>query len=519
MNVQLWDWDNTLARWALLAETSANSNGYFQFPSIENWDDDPYDPDRRLDLEVLYETVYHKGQSDEQIVTKINDDLYRWPNDAPYIRYNVPNGTFSASKVIPADPEVRAKALWAFQDMMRLYNATPGTKRSGHIHWEAGVTCIDIGGFHHACDSAFFIPVLYPDGVFLPDNPQSIGSQDIVVHEMAHQYMKNSIGFWYPTAGALDTFTECVLTPHYYFNITTPVCAYTEGWADYVAVAVNKSLNSTDHCLDWNHEHCGSSKQSLEDPYRLDGQNLGDSVEGRIAGSLWDLNDSINEGVYDSLQGMDRSIVDFSTIWTIMEQTGGLYGYNMNTFWLKSRDYINKHSTLQTFYRNSIDYDTAPFLSTALPSVSALQGALRDNAIDLWVGYFRDNESTVDEMTYTVSSGSSNCVVRIDGNRYIDIDQRTKPSFYGNCNITVRAYDGIKAVSGTFTLSVLQIRGRNFLPVVFGGTDSGTTAMTIETPSVLDSSSLYGYPAPMESSNYESKQDLQDLNGIAYPAP
>lgn len=82
----------------LLATTTTsadpNANGYFQFSSVTNWDDDDSDPDpnnRRLDLYVVWETDNNDSPAARRRVTDFGNWAYQWSSGTP--RVNVPDGT------------------------------------------------------------------------------------------------------------------------------------------------------------------------------------------------------------------------------------------------------------------------------------------------------------------------------------------------------------------------------------------------------------------------------------------
>lgn len=515
INIQVWEQDAD-SSWNFLEEKTADLNGYFQFDPRENWDDDPGDSDHRLDLYLLYETVFHKFQSNEHKVTKMDNSFYQWPIDGNTTRWNVTNGSFAGSKALPPGPDNRAKAIWLFEDIVHAFWTVPGDPGPARVRWQQGTTCAYVDKL--VC-SAFFVPGISPDGVFIPDAAQSVDAQDVVVHETAHEYMSNSNGFWYPIGAGLDSFWQCVLNPHSFFDSKTTACAYTEGWADFVAIAVNKSFDQNDNCFDWDANHCGGLSQNIETPNRGDGQLQGDTVEGRVAGSLWDLYDTANEG-------FDHSAVDWSSIWAIQRGTGA---FNFRSFWntwtaqSQTNGVYNKHNAVRSIYQNSIDYDNAP-TSSPIGDVVVLQGLTRNNAVDLWNGGFNDSESARSEMTYSIVNTSSTCGASIDANHYVDIDLRSYPTYIGICNVTVRASDGIKTVNNVFREDIRRIVGRLYMPIIMSspGGSGGAAAITSPFPSSEEQiiPTMSAYPAPMEGINGDSYLPPDsEMGNNPYPAP
>ncbi|MDD5466387.1 MAG: hypothetical protein PHS96_01135, partial [Anaerolineales bacterium] len=96
----------------LLATTTIQSNGSFQFSPQTNWDSDDPDPNnRRLDLYVVWEADVDDSGGSRRRVTDFDDQPYRWYSS---IRTNVADGTEPFDYNIPTSSSTRA-AMWIFQ--------------------------------------------------------------------------------------------------------------------------------------------------------------------------------------------------------------------------------------------------------------------------------------------------------------------------------------------------------------------------------------------------------------------
>ena len=105
-------------------------------------------------------------------------------------------------------------------------------------------------------------------------------SDTVVGHEYGHNMMWTIYGAWMPT-------TYCP-SPHYIQQTSHVNCAWTEGWANFITIATNN-----DPVYRW----ASGSSLNLETPtWPTSGWDDGDDVEGRVAGALWDMLDSVNEG-------------------------------------------------------------------------------------------------------------------------------------------------------------------------------------------------------------------------------
>ena len=155
-------------------------------------------------------------------------------------------------------------------------------------------------------------------------------SPDTVIHEMGHNVMYNVYGNFFP-------LNDCP-SPHYINVSGGQHCGWTEGWADFYALAVNGHPTYT-----WP----SGASLNLETPtWGTSGWDNGDQVEGRVAGALWDILDSNNDG-YDHIWD------GFGHIWYTV------FNHNDNTFseyWsdLKTSG-INVSSAADALYQNTIN--------------------------------------------------------------------------------------------------------------------------------------------------------------------
>lgn len=104
-----------------------------------------------------------------------------------------------------------------------------------------------------------------------------------------------------------DTLDYLSCQNHGMFQASNAACAWSEGWSDFLPLAVNG-----DQCFDYfDVGPCGPVSDNIENQGWSDGKPTGDQVEGRIAGTLWDIIDANNEGY-------DRRTDAFWAIWTLM---------------------------------------------------------------------------------------------------------------------------------------------------------------------------------------------------------
>jgi len=168
------------------------------------------------------------------------------------------------------------------------------------------------------------------------DNADYTKALDIVQHEYAHYIMYKVYGNWYPPS-------DCP-SPHYINRISGPVCGWTEGWADNFPLSVQSYGRWNDPAFEWGQ----GSQVNLETPtWGTPNWDNGDQVEGRVAGTLWDIFDN----AYD---GYDTFTDGFLNIWDV------IHGQTDNTFYQYYTAWTNRgHDSflfLACAYQDTIDY-------------------------------------------------------------------------------------------------------------------------------------------------------------------
>lgn len=155
---------------------------------------------------------------------------------------------------------------------------------------------------------ASMVTCVYPDGTLpfylqLPVGeihiPNGFGVPqaqipDALLHEYAHFIMDNLYGFLPATQN-----------PHFLNLVSDATTAWVEGWAEFFPMVVRNDPNSP-----------GVNLETTS--WYASGWDEGDTVEGRVAGALWDIFDSQNDVApyyYDSFSD------GLAHIWNIMQTT------------------------------------------------------------------------------------------------------------------------------------------------------------------------------------------------------
>jgi hypothetical protein len=161
-----------------------------------------------------------------------------------------------------------------------------------------------------------------------PDSPTT------VVHEVGHGVMDETYNDAFPSA------PNC--SPHTIQGASSAGCAWTEGWAEWFPASVYN-----DPFFRWP----DGGFLNLETPtWGTPGWNNGDTVEGRVAGSLIDISDSANDGSDVYSEG------DPGPIWTTFSNhVSGTF----SQFWSQRAGdgfNVSDPGALASLFQNTIDY-------------------------------------------------------------------------------------------------------------------------------------------------------------------
>lgn len=159
-------------------------------------------------------------------------------------------------------------------------------------------------------------------------------SPDTIIHEMGHNVMYNAYG------GAMPSPNDCP-APHFITGVSGIVCAWIEGWADFFPLAVNGDPFYT--------FSSGSSLDLENHTWGTPGWENGERVEGRVAGGLWDIYDSTNEG-------SDQISDGFTRIWrTFFDQNDN----TLREYWNVLRTSgLSQTAASNALLQNTIDMGT-----------------------------------------------------------------------------------------------------------------------------------------------------------------
>lgn len=256
-----------------------------------------------------------------------------------------------------------------------------------------------------------------------------------VIHEYGHNVMYNLYNGNFPPH-------DCT-SPHYVTAASGQRCGWTEGWADFWSIAVLNDPVYRWACV----KPCTPASLNLETPTRgTAGWATGEQVEGRVAGALWDLIDSANDGY-------DRTDPGTSPLWAIWDLLYTRQDTDFPAFWAswKEKGYDNVHA-LATLYQNTIDYNH-PFTFAALPN-RAYYTDQTDPDVYYSPAYVVDPDVPATALSYTLSSLAGPCPgVTLGSDLYVALTPA--PGCYGTYEITVTVSDGVYTISHAAFITLL----------------------------------------------------------------
>ncbi len=316
----------------LLTTTSTNCNGEFTFTVTNYWG--PLDP--KLNTFYRVRLRYPETNPKTAVTRPGLTDPYYIESDTTYLSTD---GNWTINFAINSAKE-NFQAMWIFEDLRNAWDYVYANDIRNGVHHDPGEVVA-----YWALGSNSYLGIYNsyatPDFIFIADNTNA--SMDVAVHETGHKFMANGEwGWWYP-------YPDC--WTHYMFGVNSQGCAWSEGWADFFAMAVNQ-----DPCYNFTSDPCGGSPDgqyyNLELHSRVDDPGQfpwDDSVEGRVASTLYDLYDSQNEG-------FDMIYAGFAPISQLALNYPGVH--QLRLFWYEwnATSYQDYLKSGLTFWWNTVNY-------------------------------------------------------------------------------------------------------------------------------------------------------------------
>jgi hypothetical protein len=349
----LYDYDYSDDSYDCLTDAVlTNETGYFKFNSVENVD---WDEDRgKLDISVQFIAGSHTG-----CVRNATGETYNY-RTKPHP--DASTGGLAMTCQLLSNKE----AWWVYDTLCNGWDYLSDTVGYGMdgvgVYWQWNHTAdygtgIDMTHWSSGT-SQNPGPFIYLDGdKGCGDGGGSANDPDSIIHEYGHCVMYKVFGGDYPP-------NDCS-QGHYMNQISEPGCAWVEGWAHFMPLAVFDDKYFTD--TTYFPRVFGTDTINLET--RNGNLNFpdGDSCEGNVAAALWDIYDDHDE-MYDRLTD------GFGNIWHVLQehdQTG-----NEDTF----SDFYDSWCALghdtpkanSAIFQNDIDYNLPPGVVVANPEPGKL---------------------------------------------------------------------------------------------------------------------------------------------------
>ena len=316
------------------------------------------------------------------------------------------DGTHSMGSWSVDDSVLNYQAWWILDDMTKAYDMMPDPVGGHTLNW----SLTSSGGAYY-----------HPGGDIYVDGPDC-ETPDVPLHEMGHSVQYNIYGDYLPNVGG----------SHSLFSHSSVALAWIEGWATTWMFWVTN---------DPYYDPPGDGCVDLENRTWGDGGDEGSDVEARVAGALWDIFDTNNEGY-------DKCSRDWLDMWEIV------YHHNNDTFWQFWNDWkehYDTHGPIACIYQNTIDWNTTPTFA-GLPDVTIAEDEFRANVIDL-DDYASDPESQDYQLAFNIVSVSdANLQIGINANHEVQV--QGMPNWSGSSIVQISCNDGIISVHDSFTVNV-----------------------------------------------------------------
>ena len=377
----------------VLATTYTDWTGNFVFPAITN------------PGVGVYVRCYALSQSAGNAAMVGHDSTSDWYNSDTNVQ-SFSDGIHSMGSWYIDDSVANYQAWWIVDDMTKAYIVPPDPTGGHYVYWALNYT----GGAHY-----------HPGGSIVLGGADC-EVPDVTLHEMGHSVQYNIYGDYLPNVGG----------SHSLFGRSSNELAWIEGWATTWLFWVTG---------DPYFNFPGGGFADLENATWGDGGDEGSDVEGRVAGALWDMFDTNNEG-YDKYSG------DWLDMWEIV------YHHNSDTFWQfweQWKAHYDAHGAIACIYQNTIDWNTTPTF-TGLPDITIAEDEFRFNAVDL-DDYASDTESLDYHLVFNIVNVSDpNLQIGINSNHEVQLQGALNWS--GAATVQVSCNDGIIAQFDSFTVTV-----------------------------------------------------------------
>jgi len=305
-----------------LASGYTDYNGYFSFSGInnndgrlqggrdiyvevfaENWAVDVVDNPQWMQWPPWEDPTYHANNKDDTREDVSDNSIIDFGTMSPEHpgAYNILNTVLTGWNFLKAKQGVSApKVKVFFKDLFTPSSSycMPSSipERFSVPDWAAILSLVLGFESFFIADMALEAALSSLIGIHIQDDDLDQWHEDVILHEYGHYVMDQYADFWPP-----DTK---VIGGHVYTTPYFPEHAWGEGWAHFFSAVTRHWAGYSDYRMQGNHDIEGNEQYSYQ----------GDSVEGAVAGILWDVYDG-----YDPVSEPDDSVtLGFDSIWNIL---------------------------------------------------------------------------------------------------------------------------------------------------------------------------------------------------------
>ncbi|MSP13029.1 MAG: hypothetical protein EXR62_08725 [Chloroflexi bacterium] len=420
--VEVWDRDPNSVLNVKLGQGTTDSRGYYQIGPLDN---------RRPDTRGR--NVYINFKTQSSVISVLNQRSgtpYLWDSRQLLgtingVLTNVPDGEVVFPEMIVPISDDRRPALEIMSSLYDGWSLLQGVADPGNFTavWSSSTT--EGPTFDSATNTL----------LFRAGDPQF---PDLILYTQAKAVLyNNNTGADLNACPAGDPADRLRVA-------VTPRCAWLDGFSIFFAVAARNQVFPNDTTFGTVDPNKEADIEAAT--WGTPGWQNGDGVPGRVAGALWDLYDSHNDG-YDMYSG------GIAKVWN------AVHNHTIKTmldFWASFRSTNPGDSCIAigAVYQNTIDYDVAPRLR-ALPGITTPEDTPVERALDLF-SYATDDECAAANLSYGIANTPDpGAGISLDIGRYISV--RPVQDWFGTTNVVITITDGLKTVTGTFQVDVIPV--------------------------------------------------------------
>ncbi len=412
--VRIWDSDSFCGSDDLLGVTATNNQGYYSI-AVENGDcSGTVDVYAQALLENGHILVSDRDLQGGVVQYKFNTSVH---DDAG-------SGTLDVGTYRIEGPGFTQRACIVFDNLNRGWSGV----------YAAGYNMRTVRAFYGSFVSFLTNETYYSSPAIYIGHAADANSFDVCVHEYGH-----AVSDWFDD---LSSSNPCTGDNHYFDTPNTSGCAWQEGFADFLPVAIEN-----DEEFNWPGGGYANAEILPDNVYEGMSSQTALSTEGAVARALYDLFDTHNELPQNWQQGHDFYSTSLATILDV------LHDYDVKgtfqTFWTRWMQAGNpRHEPVQAIRLNQINFNTSP-VWMSIGNAWRYPNQTYTLDVNPQVSDLESSDAELTLSVYSNSNSSANWEWTAPGQLSVTFPANTERS----TSITLAADDGITtANSNTFVV-------------------------------------------------------------------